>query len=484
MTEARPTSGLRLRLTGVPAPRFVLLIAGAGAVVLVAALAIWSVFALERTTAEADDATQVRGRARQLVIDLFSVESAQRGYLLTSDAAYRRSYDEARAQVATSLAALEAIAPAALAPQVADLTAAVQAKLAEMAVTVQLVDADQRAAAIAAVQTRAGTRAMDNSIAALEAIIAIQSAARLRRVAERHDQVRTTVLVVVGGSTIAVLALFVGIASLRKRTIERSRAIDELRRQAVELDERRQALGTAAAKLALANQALARSNRDLDQFAYVASHDLKAPLRGISSLATWIEEDLGTPLEPTIAEHLRLLRSRVERLELLIEGILSYSRAGRTEAATEVVDARAVATRTIELAAPPPEVTVELAPGPWPRLTTVPMQLEQVWLNLVANAIKHGRRADGGGRVVLGCAGRDGELWHFTVTDDGPGIPAEYHQRVFEMFQRLQPRDKVEGAGIGLAVVRKLVTGGGGRVWAESSAAGGTTMHFTWRGEP
>lgn len=470
-----------LRLTGVPAPRFVLLIAGAGAVVLVAALAIWSGFALERTTAEATDATQVRGRARQLVIDLFTVESAQRGYLLTGDAAYRRDYDEARAKVATSLAALDAIAPPTVASEVAALKAAVEAKLAEMALTVQLADAGQTKAAIAAVRTNAGTRAMDNAITALDAIIAVQTALNLRRLAERRDQVQLTVIVVVGGSTVAVVALLVGIASLRKRTSERSRALEDLRRQAIELDERSLALGAAAAQLALANQALARSNRDLDQFAYVASHDLKAPLRGISSLTTWIEEDLGPSLDPKVADHLRLMRSRVERLELLIEGILSYSQAGRADNSASPVDTRAVATRTIELASPPREVVVELAPGSWPTLTAVSVQLEQVWLNLVSNAIKHGRRADGGGRVVLGCVGQDGALWHFTVADDGPGIPTEFQHRVFEMFQRLQPRDKVEGAGIGLAVVRKLVTGNGGRVWAETPPHGGATMHFTWR---
>lgn len=485
MTEPRHTGAMaRLRLTGVPAPRFVLLIAGAGAVVLVAALAIWSVYELERTSTEVDEASMVRGRARQLVVDLFQVESAQRGYLLTEDPAYRRSYDEARAEVAASLALLDASAPRGLATEVAALTSAVQAKLAEMAVTVQLVEADQREAAIAAVKTRAGTRAMASSLAALDAIIATQSELRRRRVDERHARVRLTVLVVVGGSAIAVLALLVGITSLRKRTLERSRALDDLQRQTLELDERRRALGTAAAQLALANQALARSNRDLDQFAYVASHDLKAPLRGISSLATWIEEDLGTPIEPKIADHLRLLRSRVERLELLIEGILAYSRAGRPGDAAVAVDTRAVAIRTAELAAPPPEVTIEVAAGTWPTITAVPVQLEQVWLNLVANAIKHGRRADGGARVVLACAGKDGELWRFSVTDDGPGIPAQFQERVFEMFQRLQPRDKVEGAGIGLAVVRKLVTANGGRAWVESPPTGGTVMNFTWRGEP
>lgn len=487
MRVARPIirSSVQLaRLARLARPRFVVLGAGVAAVALVAALTIWFVVAGERDGDDAEAAARVRERAQQLVIDLFSAESAQRGYLLTDDPRFQASFADAQAAVTRTLDELTRIAPARLDGPVAELRAAVSAKLTELAFTVTLADVDARARALDAVRTRAGERAMARSLEALGAIITAQGRVQARHVERRTRQARIAIVVVAGGSLIAVVALLVGIASLRRHAAERTRALAELRQQADELEQRRLALGQTAAQLALANHALARSNRDLDQFAYVASHDLKAPLRGIASLAAWIEEDLGQPLDPKVANHLQLMRARVERLELLIEGILAYARAGRDEHPVQPLAVEAVARKTAELAAPPPEIEVVVAPGPWPTLETASAPLEQVWLNLIGNAVKHGRRGDGGGRIVLACAGPDGDGWRFTVTDDGPGIAPEFHDRVFEMFQRLQSRDKVEGAGIGLAVVRKLVTANGGRVWIESPAAGGVAVHFTWKGKP
>src|SRR5262245_52581796 len=208
----------------------------------------------------------------------------------------------------------------------------------------------------------------------------------------------------------------------------------------------------AQTELAEINDALTRSNRDLDQFAYVASHDLKAPLRGISNLATWLEEDLGDAVQPDSREHLRLLRGRGQRMDHLIDGILAYSRAGRKRDEPEVVNVRTLLRETIELVSPPEEKQV-IIDDPMPLITTEKVPFQQVWINLLANAIAHG------GREIHCRAEKRPQngAWVFTVIDDGPGIAVEYHDRVFEIFQTLAPRDKVEGAGIGLAVVKKLV---------------------------
>src|SRR5262249_28248658 len=137
------------------------------------------------------------------------------------------------------------------------------------------------------------------------------------------------------------------------------------------------------------NEALARSNRDLDQFAYVASHDLKAPLRGIANLSSWLEEDLAAKLDEKSREHLQRLRGRVHRMEGLIDGILAYSRAGRRHDPPERVDVGALLRETIELLAPPEGIHVAVD-GPMPVLRTPRVQFQQVWINLLANAIKHG----------------------------------------------------------------------------------------------
>ncbi|WP_437576182.1 PAS domain S-box protein [Sorangium sp. So ce887] len=223
--------------------------------------------------------------------------------------------------------------------------------------------------------------------------------------------------------------------------------------------------------------ALERSNKELDQFAYVASHDLKAPLRGIANLTQWIEEDLAGTLGGASREHMTLLRGRVRRMEALIDGILDYSRAGRLRHALEPVDVGQILADVVELIAPAPEASVEVAPG-LPVLRTERIPLQQVFMNLISNALKHARRADA--RVRVGH--RDAGLHHeFFVEDNGPGIAPEFHERVWGLFQTLEARDKVEGTGIGLSVVKKIVESRGGRIWIDSPRGPGATFRFTWQ---
>ena len=220
---------------------------------------------------------------------------------------------------------------------------------------------------------------------------------------------------------------------------------------------------------------LARSNDELDRFAYVASHDLKAPIRAIDSLAAWIEEDAGAVLPETSAEHLRLLRGRAERMEGLLDGLLAYSRAGRGHETAEPVDLGALVAEAVETVAPPQGFDVVVAPDP-PTVTTSRAPLALVVRNLVGNAIKHHDRPDG--RVTVS-AGLTGSRLVIEVADDGPGIAPEYQGRVFEMFQTLRPRDEVEGSGMGLAIVKKTVEAHGGRVTVASRGRG-TTFRVLW----
>jgi signal transduction histidine kinase len=243
-----------------------------------------------------------------------------------------------------------------------------------------------------------------------------------------------------------------------------------------ELVRSRRLIEAHAEDLTRATQSLTRINRELDQFAYVASHDLKAPLRGISSLAQWIEDDLGEKLSPENRKHLALLRSRIQRMDALIDGLLLYSRAGRVRNREELVDVRQLSSEVIEMLSPPPEAVIELSAG-LPVFETEKLPLQQVLLNLVANAIKHSGRRDTSVRIA---AREHGEFFEFTVQDNGAGIPRQFQNRVWEIFQTLQPRDKVEGAGIGLALVKKNVEARGGRAWLESTESEGTIVHFLW----
>lgn len=221
---------------------------------------------------------------------------------------------------------------------------------------------------------------------------------------------------------------------------------------------------------------LGRINAELDQFAYVASHDLKAPLRGISSLSKWLEQDLGPKLDGQDREHLRLLRDRADRLEALIDGILAYSRAGRQRQRVEQVDADRLVQDTVELLAPPNTARVEKK-SPLPVLRTERVPFQQVWMNLVGNALKYCKRSD----PVVELSAKDaGRFWEFEVRDNGPGIPPEHQQRIWGIFQTLESRDEGAGTGIGLSVVKKIVEGKGGRAWVESVLGKGSSFHFTW----
>jgi PAS domain S-box-containing protein len=222
-------------------------------------------------------------------------------------------------------------------------------------------------------------------------------------------------------------------------------------------------------------EALSQSNRELDQFAYVASHDLKAPLRGIANLANWLQEDLGETLPKRSREHLQLLRSRASRLESMVGGILQYSRAGRCERSLEDVDVRELVQEVVALLSPPDGAQVQISPE-LPKLHTERIPLQQTLMNLIANALTYAKRPDV--LVEVEASAEDG-FWHFRVRDNGAGIPLEDHERIWQLFQAGSGGEK-RGSGIGLAVVRKTAEARGGRAWVESSIGHGSTFHFTW----
>jgi PAS domain S-box-containing protein len=225
---------------------------------------------------------------------------------------------------------------------------------------------------------------------------------------------------------------------------------------------------------------LLRSNQDLEQFAYVASHDLKAPLRALEVLVGWIREDLGDQEIGDVQENLALLGQRTGRLTRLLDDLLAYSRAGRRVGSLRRTDCGELVRGVVELVAPSEGCRIEIA-GPLPVIETYHAPLEQVFRNLISNALKHhpGPRAT----IRVGCEDR-GEHYEFSVEDDGAGIPAEYAERVFQMFQTLKPRDEVEGSGMGLAIVHRIVSWQDGRVWFEPRSGGGTVFRFEWRKRP
>lgn len=222
-------------------------------------------------------------------------------------------------------------------------------------------------------------------------------------------------------------------------------------------------------------QELRAANEELGNFAYVVSHDLKAPLRAIGALADWLATDYADRFDDEGREHMRLLISRVHRMGGLIDGILQYSRLGREGGTLRMVDLNMAVAEVVDLLAPPPSIVVTVAAG-MPTLWTEPTRIRQVFHNLISNAIKYMDKP--AGMIAVTCVEED-DCWRFEVADNGPGIDRRHFERIFQLFQTLAPRDRVESTGVGLALVKKIVEMLGGRVWVESILGEGSTFYFT-----
>ncbi len=222
-------------------------------------------------------------------------------------------------------------------------------------------------------------------------------------------------------------------------------------------------------------QEISSANEELTNFAYVVSHDLKAPLRGIGSLADWLATDYAEQFNDEGKEHMRLLINRVHRMSSLIDGILQYSRVGRVREAPLPVDLNQLLVDVVDLLAPPPRFRITVAPA-LPTVQIEPTRIQQVFHNLISNAIKYMDKPDG--VIEIGCED-DGSHWRFSVRDNGPGIETRHFERIFQLFQTLASRDRVESTGVGLALVKKIVEMYHGQIWLESAMGAGTTFWFT-----
>jgi PAS domain S-box-containing protein len=263
---------------------------------------------------------------------------------------------------------------------------------------------------------------------------------------------------------------------------EKKQAEDVLRRLNAELERRVQERTgeLEAANAALARQAeeLARSNAELEQFAYVASHDLQEPLRMVSSFTQLLARRYRGRLDADADDFIGYVVEGAVRMQHLINDLLAYSRVGRSGKGSVPTDCAAVfAGACADLRKAIEECGAVVTADPLPTVLGEPTQLHQVFQNLLANAIKF-RRADQSPRVHV-AASRRGAEWLFWVRDNGIGIERQYADRIFLVFQRLHTRREYPGTGIGLAICKKVVERHGGRIWLESEPGRGTTFYFT-----
>jgi hypothetical protein len=232
------------------------------------------------------------------------------------------------------------------------------------------------------------------------------------------------------------------------------------------------------AELLRMNKDLEEKNKELDEFVYTASHDLRAPLNGVNTIVQWIIDDDGS-LAAESRARLMLIMGRIERMKRLLSDIRDYARAGElSEPSGEALTASALVADIVATADVPVGFSIRSDPSLGAVLVSrVPLQ--QVLHNLIGNAIKHHHRETG---VVTVSVEALGPQLRFSVVDDGPGIPAEFRESIFAMFKTLKPRDEVEGSGMGLAIVRKIVGRMGGNCGIEATGGGGASFWFDWPG--
>jgi PAS domain S-box-containing protein len=217
-------------------------------------------------------------------------------------------------------------------------------------------------------------------------------------------------------------------------------------------------------------------NKELKEFVSIVSHDLKAPLRGIKSLANWILSDCSDKLSDQANEQMILLLERVERMYNLIEGALQYSRAGRTEEKKVQINLNQFVPEIIDMVVPPENINVTIE-NELPVIECEEVHIMQVFQNLLSNAIKYMDKPQG--QIKVGCIGDNGN-WKFSVADNGPGIESRNFERIFKIFQALPTSPNFEGTGVGLTVTKKIVELYEGRIWVESKVGEGSTFFFTF----
>ena len=477
-----------------------------GVLLLTAAASFWSIRGLKVQTERVQHTYQVMQEAETITAVLKDAQAGTRGYLLTGDTVYLRPYSMATNQLPTALERMQALTvdnPAQRA-RLDSLQGLVEQEFRILRPLTEI----RKAMSQSAMQTLLDTdRQTLRQVRILYARIKSSELALLAQRSAQQDVFETATPIVVLVSAILAVLIVVWLvmkivreladnrrlqdelADINAEVSRRIAQIRELAEQVVQgdytvkiTDAEQDNLGGLAISLNRMTQtldasfsALQKRNQELDQFAYVASHDLKAPLRGVTTIVKWIEDELVAELSPQLRTYLNQMKGRLSRLEDLINGLLAYARVGRTAQTPETVAVAQLLRDVAELVVPP-EFTLRVSPD-MPILVTDRLGLGQVFTNLLSNAVKYHQR--GAGHLEVTC--RDtGSSYEFRVQDDGPGIAPEYHQKIFLLFQTLRDRHTAESTGIGLSIVQKIIDEHQGTIRVESTPSQGAGFIFTW----
>ena len=411
-----------------------------------------------------------------LSANVTDAETGQRGFLLTGQEPYLRPYNDALSQVQESTRALRDLTSDNPVQQsnLNRLEPVVALKLAELQARIDMRKRDGLDAAAKAVREGSGRLHMDQ----IRAVIAEMKDEEQRLLTARTQEASVSSSragrVIMIGNLLALFFLLLAGAVIFQEMGQRRRAEEEVRNLNADLERR---VADRTAELAERAKDLARSNSELQQFAYVASHDLQEPLRMVASFTQLLAKRYSDKLDDDAREFINYAVDGAKRMQTLISDLLSYSRVGTQGKAFELVHCDAVLDRVLKSL----KIAIEdngavIAREPLPAVSGDSIQLSQLFQNLLTNAIKfHGEKPP----LVQISAKKNGSTWKLSVRDNGIGISPEHADRIFVIFQRLHTKTEYPGTGIGLAICKKIIERHGGRIWVEASPGGGSTFFFT-----
>jgi signal transduction histidine kinase len=419
---------------------------------------------------------QVANRLNEVLQGMTDAETGERGYILTGEEFYLKPYDQGLKEVQEG------------AEQVRKLTAdnpvqqrsldvlepLMQERLRELQERIEVRQAAGLEAGATAVREGVGREYMEKIRVAIAGMKREEESLLVLRTAVLEASSRQTQIVLVVGDSLGLLFLAAAGLAIYSEMRQRRQAEDEVRKLNEELERK---VAERTAELAERALDLERSNRDLQQFAYVASHDLQEPLRTVASFTQLLAKRYNDKLDDKAREFIGFAVDGSKRMQTLINDLLSFSRVGTQGKALAAVDCDAALDTVLKGLKRSIEESGAVITRDWlPAVLADELQLTQLLQNLVANAIKF--RGQGAPQIHI-AADRHGSGWKISVRDRGIGISPEHYERIFVIFQRLHNKKEYPGTGIGLAICKKIAERHGGRIWVEATPGGGSTFCFT-----
>lgn len=451
---------------------------GLASVILVSlnALFYWSFIKQKQTSERVNKSQQTLQKLEGILSAVKDAETGQRGYLLTGRESYLEPYNIATKTINPQIKELKKLLASDpnQQQQLSILEPLVQKKITELKETIDLKKIQDAKAAREIVLTNQGQEFMDRIRAAIQDMESKESKQLQNWLKAKEEEAQRVQVLFLLGIVLNLIAFYLVCHAIQQETNERRQAEASLKQLNEQLDSKVQ---ERTAELKEVNTSLLLSNRELEQFAYVASHDLQEPLRAVNSYTQLLARKYQGNLDAKADKYIGYIVEGSTRMQQLINDLLELSRVGTRCKDLKPTDCEAVLSQVLDnLKVALAENNALITHDPLPTVMGDQTQLIQLFQNLIGNAIKF--RGEEPPRVHVSAVQQEHE-WAFEVCDNGIGMEAEYFERIFMIFQRLNSRKEYPGTGIGLAVCKKIVERHGGRIWVESTLGSGTTFHFT-----